>query len=79
MSAETTFYGDVQKLIDDRYEPLADQARTRGLTMTADYISYLVQVEVMSQLQELSEAMTSPHPRHTSAIMQDESSEGIRA
>lgn len=69
---QLTFFQEVDGLIEERYYPLAEQARVTGVTMTSDFISHLVKVEVYAELEEVAQLRTAPHPRIFDAVTEVE-------
>jgi hypothetical protein len=66
------YFREVNELINDRYYPLAEDARRTGQTMTSDFISHLVKVEVCAELEELAQVCAAPHPRIVDALPEAE-------
>jgi hypothetical protein len=70
---ELKYFAEVNGLINQRYYPLAEEARKTGRTITSDYISHLVRLEVEAELNEVAQLrQAKPHPRAIGAIAMPE-------
>lgn len=58
------FYSDVERDIVSLYDELRDYVYKGELSYSHEFLAYVSRAVVRSQVLELAEDLTSPHPRH---------------